>query len=370
MSKIEVIVPSLGESISQVTLERIIAKEGSYVDQDDSLVELGSEKASVEVPSPASGTVSYVAKAGDTLKVGAVIGHIDTTAKKVEKEKPAAAPAPAPTPKAAPRVESSESIRISPEEHIASLTEQKSSKAEPKTPAKPLEAQRREPMSRLRKTIARRLVQVKNETAMLTTFNEVDMSAIMGIRDREKESFLKKYSAKLTFMPFFVKASVSALKAFPEVNAYIDGEDIVYNKGIHISIAVSTPTGLVVPILRDTDQMKFSEIAQNLTELAIKARDKKLSVADMTGGTFTITNGGVFGSMLSTPILNPPQSAILGMHNIVDRAVVVNGKIEVRPIMYLALSYDHRIIDGKDSVTFLVHIKNMLEDPARFLLDD
>lgn len=223
-------------------------------------------------------------------------------------------------------------------------------------------------MSKLRKTIAKRLVQVKNETAMLTTFNEVDMSEVMKIRNREKEVFQKEHGAKLTFLPFFIKAAISALKAFPDVNAFIDGDDIVYNAHQHIGIAVSTPTGLVVPVIRNADQLSFLEMTRQISLLADKARDRKLTMADMSGGTFTITNGGVFGSMLSTPILNPPQSAILGMHNIVDRPVAIEGKVEIRPIMYLALSYDHRIIDGKESVSFLVHMKKMLEEPTRIMV--
>lgn len=372
MAKKEVIVPSLGESISEVTFEKIIAKEGSFVDQDDSIAELGSEKASVEVPAPAAGIITYAAKVGDTLKVGAVIAYIDTEGKKTEKTAPKEEKKPveriAPSIKEEPVNNSS--IRISPDAHLASLTEAPKKEKETPKEEQRKELQRKEPMSRLRKTIAKRLVQVKNETAMLTTFNEVDMSAIMEIRDKEKEPFLKKHGVKLTFMPFFVKAAISALKAFPEVNAYIDGDNIVYNQGIHIGIAVSTPSGLVVPVIKNAERLQFVEIAKELNELASKARDRKLSVADMTGGTFTITNGGVFGSMLSTPILNPPQSAILGMHNIVDRPVAIKGKVEIRPIMYLALSYDHQIIDGKDSVTFLVHLKNMLEDPTRFILDN
>jgi len=386
MPKKEVLIPALGESVSEATFEKIIAPEGSYVNEDDPIVELGSEKASVEVPAVASGVISYSANVGDTLKVDDVIAHIDTDAKKEEKAPPApeekreeSVSKPVEKVKSvqeAPKDkidEDSTGVRISPDEHLESLTREKPSVKEPKkiqVAEEKIVEQRREPMTRLRKTIAKRLVQVKNETAMLTTFNEVDMSAIMAIRSREKEAFLKKYGAKLTFMPFFIKACISALKEYPDVNAFIDGEDIVYNEGTHIGIAVSTPSGLVVPVMKNADQMTFPQMTQNLVELATKARDRKLSISDMSGGTFTITNGGVFGSMLSTPILNPPQSAILGMHNIVERAVVIDGKIEIRPIMYLALSYDHRIIDGKDSVTFLVHLKNMLEDPTRFLLHE
>ena len=212
-------------------------------------------------------------------------------------------------------------------------------------------------MPRIRKVIAKRLVGVKNETAMLTTFNEVDMSAVMKMRAREKDKFLKKHEVKLTFMPFFMKAAAQALTEFREVNAYIDGDDIVYNSNVHMGIAVSTKKGLVVPVIRDINKMSMVEMTRAMNELAAKGRDGKLSISDMSGGTFTITNGGVFGSMLSTPILNPPQSAILGLHNIIERPVAIDGKVEIRPVMYLALSYDHRIIDGKDSVRFLVRVK-------------
>jgi len=330
MPKKEVLIPALGESVSEATFEKIIAPEGSYVNEDDPIVELGSEKASVEVPAVASGVISYSANVGDTLKVDDVIAHIDTDAKKEEKAPPApeekreeSVSKPVEKVKSvqeAPKDkidEDSTGARISPDEHLESLTREKPSVKEPKkiqVAEEKIVEQRREPMTRLRKTIA--------------------------------------------------------LKEYPDVNAFIDGEDIVYNEGTHIGIAVSTPSGLVVPVMKNADQMTFPQMTQNLVELATKARDRKLSISDMSGGTFTITNGGVFGSMLSTPILNPPQSAILGMHNIVERAVVIDGKIEIRPIMYLALSYDHRIIDGKDSVTFLVHLKNMLEDPTRFLLHE
>lgn len=368
--KKEVTIPALGESVVEATIAKFIVPSGGSVKEGDPMTMLESEKASVEVPAPASGVVTYSAKEGDTLKVGTVFAQIDTEAKVEEKK-----PEPKPEPQK-PQPTALGSARISPEEHLASIEKQPSpvptpTPIPPPTIPPPSEKrieQRREPMSRLRKTIAKRLVQVKNETAMLTTFNEVDMSAIVQMRNREKDAFQKKFGAKLTFVPFFVKACISGLKEYPQVNAYIDGDDIVYNEHVHMGMAVSTDTGLVVPVMRNVDEMSFPGIAKALVELAGKARDRKLTIADMSGGTFTITNGGVFGSMLSTPILNPPQSAILGMHNIVDRPVAIAGKVEIRPIMYLALSYDHRVIDGKDSVAFLVHVKEMLEDPSKFLL--
>ena len=398
MPKVNVEVPSVGESVSEATLGRIIAKEGTFVNEGDPVVELESEKASMEIPAPSSGVISYSSKEGDTLTIGQVFATIDSDAAKPsgdEKPKPEEPSksekppekTPEKAPEKAPEKEneepksekiSEEGARISMDDHLSALKEspKKAPPSEPKaapiskdstSKIKEEDEQTRTPMSRLRKTIAKRLVQVKNETAMLTTFNEVDMSAIMALRAREKDAFQKKHDVKLSFMPFFVKACASALKEFPEVNSFIDGEEIVSNKGVHIGIAVSTPTGLVVPVMRNVEKMSIVEIAKNMNDLALKARDRKLTVADMSGGTFTITNGGVFGSMLSTPILNPPQSAILGMHNIVERPVAIDGKVEIRPIMYLALSYDHRIIDGKESVSFLVHVKNMLEDPARIL---
>lgn len=372
MAKEKIVVPSVGESITEVTVSRLIAPAGTFVKDGDPVVELESDKASMEVPAPISGVVSYSVNEGDTLEIGKEIGFIDSEGKGEAQPKPT--PKEAEKPKPVEIVEEGSGARKSGDEYLQSL----------QTPVKPQEKapiqeravtreeepeQIRKPMSKMRKVIAKRLVQVKNETAMLTTFNEVDMKAIMDLRNREKDEFLKKHGAKLTFLPFFIKAAVSALKAFPDVNAYIDNEEIVFNTHAHIGIAVSTDTGLVVPVIRNTDEMTFIEITKKITELAGKAKDRKLTISDMSGGTFTITNGGVFGSMLSTPILNPPQSAILGMHNIVDRPVAIDGKVEIRPIMYLALSYDHRIVDGRESVSFLVHMKKLLEDPLRFLLE-
>lgn len=374
MEKKRVQIPSVGESVTEVSLARLIVSEGNFAKEGEPLFEIESDKASMEVPAPFSGTVHYLAKVGDTLKIGQEIAEIDLqgapksevkqapqeAVQKKEERKEELPPPPA-------KKETSEGgIRKGAEEFFATLH-----KKEEVRIVKEVEeeaSQERKPMSKLRKTIAKRLVQVKNETAMLTTFNEVDMSQIMHLRDREKEAFQKRCGAKLTFLPFFIKAAVFALKRFPDVNAYIDGEEIVYNQGVHMGIAVSTDTGLVVPVIRNADKLSLIMLSKAIQELANKAKERKLTVADMSGGTFTITNGGVFGSMLSTPILNPPQSAILGMHNIVERPVAVNGKVEIRPIMYLALSYDHRIIDGKESVGFLVYMKELLEEPGKFLL--
>ena len=354
-----VTVPAVGESITEVTLSKYIAKEGEYVKQDAPIFELESDKASVEVPAPTAGTVHYLAKVGDVLKIGDKVCSIEEGAA-APQEKKVETKAPEP-------VILADGVRKTPDQFLQELKPAK--KVEPEVVAI-LNSQRREPLSKLRKIIAKRLVQVKNETAMLTTFNEVDLTEIVTIRNREKDEFLKKYGVKLTYLPFFIKAAISALKAYPIVNAFIDGDDIVYNEHSHIGIAVSTETGLVVPVIKNIDELSFVEITKAVQDLAGKARDRKLTISDMSGGTFTITNGGVFGSMLSTPILNPPQSAILGMHNIVDRPVALNGAVVIRPIMYLALSYDHRIIDGKESVSFLVHLKQMLEDPTKFILTE
>jgi 2-oxoglutarate dehydrogenase E2 component (dihydrolipoamide succinyltransferase) len=354
-----------------------MVQSGSYVKEDTSICELESDKASVEVSAPKSGVITFIKKTGDILAVGDVFAVIDTEGKGEEKreekkEEKAATVQPAATPsikKEEPIIvtTSSSSVREFIDDHIKKVQELPNIE---KVVSKevPLSSTERKKMPKIRSIIAKRLVGVKNETAMLTTFNEVDMSAVMAIRNKEKDNFLKKHGLKLTFMPFFMKACAQALTEFVEVNAYIDGDEIVYNKNVHMGIAVSTPKGLVVPVIRDINTMSLVEMTRNMNALAEKGRDGKLSISDMAGGTFTITNGGVFGSMLSTPILNPPQSAILGLHNIVDRAVVVGGKIEIRPIMYLALSYDHRIIDGKDSVQFLVRVKELVEDPSLFIL--
>lgn len=398
----EMKVPAVGESITEVTIASWSKKDGDHVELDEILCELESDKATFELPSEAVGTLKIVGKEGDTLAIGAVICTIEVGA-----STGASAPAAAPAPTAAAEADkgytekhtSPVAAKILAEKGIdpkdvngsgsggrimkddalkagakpAATPAPAAKPAAPSAPAKvaaPGErGQRREKMSSLRRTIARRLVAVKSETAMLTTFNEVDMKPVMDLRNKFKDKFKEKHEVGLGFMSFFVKAVTVALKDFPVVNAYIDGEELVYNDYADISIAVSTPRGLVVPVIRNAEDLSFSAIEKEIVRLAVRARDGKLGLDEMSGGTFTITNGGTFGSMLSTPIINAPQSAILGMHNIVERAVVVNGEIVVRPIMYLALSYDHRTIDGKDSVSFLVRVKQLLEDPMRLLLD-
>ncbi|SEJ67794.1 2-oxoglutarate dehydrogenase E2 component [Dyadobacter koreensis] len=397
----EMKVPAVGESITEVTIASWSKKDGDHVEMDEILCELESDKATFELPSEAVGTLRIVGKEGDTLAIGAVICKIEVGA-----STGTAAPSSAPAPAAAAETDKGYTEKhtspvaakilaekgIDPKDVNGSGSGGKIMKddalkagakpaapapaAKPAAPSAPAKAaapgergQRREKMSSLRRTIARRLVAVKSETAMLTTFNEVDMKPVMDLRNKFKDKFKEKHEVGLGFMSFFVKAVTVALKDFPVVNAYIDGEELVYNDYADISIAVSTPRGLVVPVIRNAEDLSFSAIEKEIVRLAVRARDGKLGLDEMSGGTFTITNGGTFGSMLSTPIINAPQSAILGMHNIVERAVVVNGEIVIRPIMFLALSYDHRTIDGKDSVSFLVRVKQLLEDPMRLLLD-
>lgn len=391
----EMKVPAVGESITEVTIASWSKKDGDHVELDEILCELESDKATFELPAEAAGTLRIVGKEGDTLTIGAVICVIEVGASTGSSAAtPAPAPAAAQADKGSEKHASPVAAKILAEKGI-DLKDVSGSGAGGrvmkedalKAGSKPAEApkaaapaaaapaasgnrvQRREKMSSLRKTIARRLVAVKNETAMLTTFNEVDMKPVMDLRSKFKDKFKEKHEVGLGFMSFFVKAVTVALKDFPGVNAYIDGEELIYNDFADISVAVSTPRGLVVPIIRNAEALSFAGVEKEIVRLAIRARDGKLGLDEMTGGTFTITNGGIFGSMLSTPIINAPQSAILGMHNIVERAVVVDGQIVIRPIMYVALSYDHRIIDGKDSVGFLVRVKQLLEDPMRLLLD-
>lgn len=396
----EMKVPAVGESITEVTIASWSKKDGDHVELDEILCELESDKATFELPSEAVGTLRIVGKEGDTLAIGAVICTIEVGAS-TGVSAPAAAPAPTTeadkgytekhTSPVAAKILAEKGIdpkdvngsgsggRIMKDDALkagAKPAAAPAPAAKPAAPSAPAKAaapgergQRREKMSSLRRTIARRLVAVKSETAMLTTFNEVDMKPVMDLRNKFKDKFKEKHEVGLGFMSFFVKAVTVALKDFPVVNAYIDGDELVYNDYADISIAVSTPRGLVVPVIRNAEDLSFSAIEKEIVRLAVRARDGKLGLDEMSGGTFTITNGGTFGSMLSTPIINAPQSAILGMHNIVERAVVVNGEIVVRPIMYLALSYDHRTIDGKDSVSFLVRVKQLLEDPMRLLLD-
>jgi len=369
--KVEIKIPKMGESIVEATIGTIMKASGSVVRVDEEILEIETEKVNQVLAAPAAGKLVLSVKSGDTVKVDQVIGTIDTDAA-------LAAPAPEPK-KEAPQphiVKKVESTSLPParkkvDEFVAEVTRP----AAPQMPVAPATAPRvsgretRKKMTKLRKVIGERLVQVKNETAMLTTFNEVDMSAVMKMREENQESFQKKHGVKLGFMSFFIKACISALQQFPDINARIDKDEIVYQHFYDIGIAVGTEKGLFVPVIRNADQLSYADIEKELKVFADKARAGTISIDDMQGGTFTITNGGVYGSMLSTPILNPPQSGILGMHNIVKRPVVVNDQIVIRPIMYLALSYDHRIVDGKESISFLMHIKKNLEEPTRFLLD-
>ncbi len=408
---VEIKVPAVGESITEVTVSSWNKKEGDSVKMDEVLCELESDKATFELPSEVAGTLHIVAEAGTTLAIGAVVATITVGAGAVTPQ-PASTPVTPPpatsTPSqtdsyaaghaspAAAKVLAEKGIdtnsvsgtgvggRITKEDAL-SVNSQQLAVSSPiiQTPTvapTPVAVsvpqstggnrnQRREKMTSLRKTVARRLVQVKNETAMLTTFNEVDMKPIMDLRGKYKDKFKEKHGVGLGFMSFFTKAVCVALKEFPAVNGSIDGEEIVYNDYCDISIAVSAPKGLVVPVIRNAENLSLAGIESEVVRLATLAKNNKLTLQEMSGGTFTITNGGVFGSMLSTPIINAPQVAILGMHNIVERAVVIDGQIVIRPIMYVALSYDHRIVDGKESVSFLVRVKQLLEDPTRLLLD-
>lgn len=393
-------VPPVGESISEVTLSQWIKKNGDYVEMDEVIAELESDKATFELTAEKAGTLKTIANEGDTLQIGAPVCSIEEggkqadakqsavkaeskeSATKTEELKASTYAAGAPSPSAA-KILAEKGIdaadvkgsgvggRLTKEDAIKAESVKKSEPAEVKkapVSAPGSRVERREKMSSLRKTVAKRLVSVKNETAMLTTFNEVDMQPIMDIRSKYKDKFKEKYGVGLGFMSFFTKAVCEALKDFPSVNARIEGEEIVFNDFADISIAVSAPKGLVVPVIRNAEAMTLADIEASVVALAVKARDGKLTIEEMTGGTFTITNGGVFGSMMSTPIINAPQSAILGMHNIVERPVALNGQVVIRPIMYVALSYDHRIIDGRESVGFLVRVKQLLEDPTRLLL--
>jgi len=402
----EIRVPTLGESVSEATIGRWFKKPGDTVAVDEPLVELETDKVTIEVPAPAAGVLSDVAaKDGDTVAVGALLGQIKDGAGAAPAPKTAAPPPeqkpaqPAPAKSAAP--DTAPSVRrLSAESGIDAATVPGSGKdgritkgdmlaaieraaASPTPVAQPAAAvQMRAPspaddaareervkMTRLRQTIARRLKDAQNTAAMLTTFNEVDMSHVMALRNQYKDLFEKKHGVKLGFMGFFVRACVQALKEVPAVNAEIDGADIVYKNYYHIGVAVGTEKGLVVPVVRDCDRKSLAQIEKEIAGFGRRARDGELKIEDMQGGTFTISNGGVYGSLMSTPILNAPQSGILGMHKIQERPVVVGGKIEARPMMYLALSYDHRVVDGREAVTFLVRVKDVLEDPARLVLD-
>jgi 2-oxoglutarate dehydrogenase E2 component (dihydrolipoamide succinyltransferase) len=398
----EMKVPAVGESITEVTISTWLKKDGDFVKTDDIIAEVESDKATFELPAEATGILRIVAKEKETLPIGGLICRIEITEGAPAAAKEATAPAAATAGVSADKTyaaghPSPAAAKILDEKGVPAnqvqgsgvggrITKEDAQKAQTAPAAKPAEqkaqapagppvisngvsrGERREKMTSLRKTIAKRLVSVKNETAMLTTFNEVDMKPVMELRSRYKDKFKEKHGVGLGFMSLFAKAVCAALKEFPAVNASIDKDEIVYHDFCDISIAVSTPRGLVVPVIRNADQLSFAQIESEVIRLATRGRDGKLSIEEMTGGTFSITNGGVFGSMLSTPIINPPQSAILGMHNIVERPVVKDGQVVVRPIMYLALSYDHRIVDGRESVSFLVRVKEMLEDPGRLIL--
>ena len=403
---IEIKVPSVGESINEVTLTKWIKKEGDWVDRDEVIAELESEKATFEINAEKAGILHTLAKENDTLKIGDVVCTIDDTAEKdkASKQKEEKPQETEPTSKDLPADKEIKSLE---KEKKPEPTPNKDVKATPvaaailadkkvdvnkvtptgsngkitkhdvldalTNPGRAIgkELFRREEtierMSNLRKTISRRLVEAKNTTAMLTTFNEVDMSAIMDLRTKYKEIFKKQHEVNLGFMSFFTKACCFALQEWPAVNARIDGDNIIYHDFCDISIAVSSPKGLVVPVIRNAESLSMAEIEKEVVQLATKAKESKLTIEEMTGGTFTITNGGIFGSLMSTPIINIPQSAILGMHNIVERPVAVKGQVVIRPMMYLAVSYDHRIVDGRESVSFLVRIKEMLENPAQLL---
>jgi 2-oxoglutarate dehydrogenase E2 component (dihydrolipoamide succinyltransferase) len=401
---IDIKVPTVGESISEVTLLQWVKKDGDYVERDEVIAELESEKATFEVNAEKAGVLKTSAKEGDTLKIGDVLASIDESAAKPEgkaasngngkaaEAKPPEKKEAAPEKKeAAPATAASNDVKATPV--AAAIIADK--KVDPKTvtpsgyqgkiikndvlaalsnPGKVTGGkalfsrdERREKMSQLRKTISRRLVEAKNTTAMLTTFNEVDMTRIMDIRNKFKDKFKEAHGVGLGFMSFFAKACCIALQEWPAVNGYIDGENVVYHDYCDISIAVSTPRGLTVPVIRNAESLSMAEIEKKVIELANKAKDNKLSMDELQGGTFTITNGGVFGSLMSTPIINIPQSAILGMHKIQERPIAVNGQVVIKPMMYLALSYDHRIIDGRESVSFLVRVKDLLENPDQLL---
>lgn len=403
MAIVELKVPSPGESITEVVIARWVKNTGDIVEKDEVLAEVDSDKATLTLNAEESGKIEVLAAEGDTVKVGQVVVKIDTSFKpeakavveapkaeakveaKKEEVKVTAAPASTSYATGTPSVAAAKIMaenniqagqmsgtgrdgRITKQDVLAALSNGLPTAA--KVLSNSWQGGRdkdRAKMTSLRKTVAKRLVAVKNETAMLTTFNEVDMSEIYAIRAKYKDKFKEVYGTNVGFMSFFTKAVTEALFHYPAVNGMIDGEELVYNKYCDIGIAVSAPKGLMVPVLRNAELMSIADIEKGIKDLAVKARDGKLTIADMEGGTFTITNGGVFGSMMSTPIINPPQSAILGMHNVVERPMAVNGQVVIRPMMYIALSYDHRIIDGRESVGFLVKVKEMLENPSRML---
>lgn len=403
MSSVDILVPDLPESVADATVATWHKKPGDSVQRDEVLVEIETDKVVLEVPASEAGILDAILEdEGATVTSRQILGRIrpgDSSGKPTEEKSQSVESTPAQRATASLEVESNDALspairrliaehdldaaaikgsgvggRITREDVEAHLAANNKPAAAPAAVAAPQPAlsgrsEKRVPMTRLRKRVAERLLEAKNSTAMLTTFNEINMQPIMDLRKQYGEAFEKRHGVRLGFMSFYIKAVVEALKRFPEVNASIDGSDVVYHNYFDISIAVSTPRGLVTPVLRDVDTLSMADIEKKIKELAIKGRDGKLTVEELTGGNFTITNGGVFGSLMSTPIINPPQSAILGMHAIKDRPMAVNGQVVILPMMYLALSYDHRLIDGKESVGYLVTVKEMLEDPARLLLD-
>lgn len=397
--KYEIKVPAMGESITEATVGNILKPTGSKVSMDDEILELETDKVNQVLYASQTGVVTWNVNQEDTVKIGQVLGFIDSEGKgqspseppkkeeekakpqekkeeKVERKEPEKRTEPQARP-SEPAAASVSSIRHSKDDYIRDVMSPKhelpTMLAEPREvkPKKDTSERKesRKKLSKIRKVIANRLIEVQQSTAMLTTFNEVDLTEVIALREKYKDSFTKRHGAKLGFMSFFVKAAVAALEEFPQVNSYIDGDDLVHREYFDIGIAVSTDRGLIVPVVKDCNYLSFAGIETAIEQFAKKARDGNISVDDLQGGGFTITNGGIYGSLLSTPILNPLQCAILGMHKIAKRPVVVNDQIVIRPMMYLALSYDHRIIDGKEAVSFLVHIKNSLEDPSRLLLD-
>lgn len=394
MATIELKIPSPGESITEVTISKWLVNSGDVVEKDQELAEIESDKATLTINAEDAGKIEVLAKDGDVVKVGDVVCRIDTSVKPEPKAKKAEPKSETPKketvhPAKETVAPANADVKMSPvarnianENSVTPAALQGSgphgrimkndvlqamAKGFGSGTATGTRGERKEKMTPLRKKLSERLVSVKQQTAMLTTFNEVDMSAIMNLRAKYKDQFKEKFGVNIGFMSFFTKAVCEALQQFPAVNAYIDGENIIYHDYCDVGIAVSAPKGLMVPVIRNAEVMSLAQIESEIKRLALKARDSKLTIDEMTGGTFTITNGGVFGSLMSTPIINPPQSAILGMHNVVDRPVAVNGQVVIRPMMYIALSYDHRIIDGKESVSFLVKVKEMVENPVKLL---
>ncbi len=366
--KKDVIIPQLGESILEATICSVIASSGAFVNIDEELLEIETDKVNQVIYAPCAGEFTLNVAVDDLVKVGQVVGFVDAS-KKGGNVAPPKVIEKAPQKLVPPVMDASQSLRVSKDDYLAHLSCKAKPCAETVIVTSSAPKEERKKMSKIRQVIAKRLVEVKNETAMLTTFNEVDMSKVIELRSLYKDAFEKKHGVKLGFMSFFTKAVISALKELPDILAYISGDEIVYRNVYNIGIAVGTEKGLMVPVIKNADKLSFAGVEGAIVNFAKKARSGTIAIDDLSGGGFTITNGGVYGSLLSTPILNPPQSGILGLHKIQKRAVVINDAIEIRPMMYLALSYDHRIVDGKEAVTFLVKIKETLEDPSRFFLE-